>query len=107
MMHAHGNRSQPLFYLREARSQRGISRRQLARETGVSRATLDELENLHRGAYKSTVQKLADALGCHPWELTGINPWILSTKERQALNRLLESEQQQTFFDDEDEMDRN
>ena len=98
------NRAKPLVFLRDAREQRGISRRQLARETGISRATLDEVENLHRGAYKSTIRKLADALGCAPWELTGVNPWTLSEKERQAFNRLVESGgRPQSFFIEEEQ----
>ncbi len=85
------NRSKPLPYLRTAREARGVGFRELARRTGVSRDTLFELEAGRRGAYKSTVQKFADALGCEPWQLTGINPWEMTDQERKAFNRLMES----------------
>ncbi len=92
-------RAELLPYLRLARERQGISARKLEVKSGVARKTLSDLENQKHGAYKSTIRKLADSLGCESWELTGVNPWIMSDKERKAFARLMESGGiPQTFF---------
>ncbi len=63
------NRSIPLPSLREVRRTRGMTQRELGRLARVSPGTVYRLENGLRGAYPSSVQKLAAALGASPAEL--------------------------------------
>jgi transcriptional regulator with XRE-family HTH domain len=56
------NRSIALPALRELRQGRGLSQRELGRLAGISPGTVYRLENMTRGAYPITVQKLASAL---------------------------------------------
>ncbi len=62
-------RSTPLPGLRELRRSRGLSQRDLAKQAGVSSGTVYRLENELRGAYPSTLRKLAVALGVPTEEL--------------------------------------
>lgn len=63
--------------LKRTRERKGLSLRELeerTRERGgkpVYRTTINELENLERGAHGRTVRKLADALGVPTEELVG------------------------------------
>jgi len=91
--------------LRKAREHKGISARELSRLTGIARATLTDLENVQRGAYKSTVRKLAEALGCEPWELTGVDPWEMSERERELLRHVMAGGKPYAVFVEEDEED--
>ena len=100
-------RARPLPYLRKARERRGISARELSRRTGVGRASLTDLEHLRRGAYGTTIRKLAEALDCEPWQLTGINPWEPSEQELVAMRQLLKTGKPQSFFIEEQEADTN
>lgn len=63
------NRSTPLPRLRELRQSRGLSQRALAEKAGVSIGTVYRLENGLRGAYPSSVRRLASALGVSTQEL--------------------------------------
>jgi transcriptional regulator with XRE-family HTH domain len=63
------NRSIPLPSLRQLRQSRGLSQRELGRLANVSSGTVYRLENQLRGAYPSTLQKLARALKAAPVEL--------------------------------------
>ncbi len=63
------NRSIPLPSLRELRQSRGLSQRALGKRAGVSPGTVYRLENGIRGAYPSSVRKLASALGVTPADL--------------------------------------
>lgn len=65
-------RTSHLSRLREHRNRRGLTQIELAKISGVGRATIAGLEaGKGRGAYKSTVEKLARALKVKPHELEG------------------------------------
>ncbi len=55
--------------LRELRVQRALSLRALGKRSGVTFATINNLENGNRPARLATIRKLADALGVEPKEL--------------------------------------
>ncbi len=55
--------------LRELRVQRALSLRALGERSGVTFATINNLENGNRPARLSTIRKLANALGVEPKEL--------------------------------------
>ena len=97
-------RALPLPHLRQARESRGISARELSRRTGVARATLTQLENRNRKAYRSTILKLAEVLDTEPWTLVG-NVWEMNEIERKAFARLMERGRPQTFIVNEEEED--
>jgi len=48
---------------------------ELAERSGVSRATIADLELGKRGARPKTRRKLARALGVEPWELVSDDQW--------------------------------
>jgi len=58
-----------LHSLKELRQGAALSQRDLGRQANVSTATIYRLENLRRGAYPTTVRKLAIALEVLPEEL--------------------------------------
>lgn len=68
------NRGIPLPALRQLRRSRGLSQRDLAELAGVSPGTVFRLENGLRGAYPTTMTKLASALGVQPKELVRGRP---------------------------------
>ena len=55
--------------LRRLRRERALSQQDVERMTGVSQATLSDLEQGKRGARASTLRKLAEVLGVEPKEL--------------------------------------
>jgi transcriptional regulator with XRE-family HTH domain len=57
--------------LRELRDRASFSQMELSERSGVSRATIADLELGKRGAQPKTRRKLAEALGVEPWELIG------------------------------------
>jgi transcriptional regulator with XRE-family HTH domain len=57
--------------LRELRERASFSQMELSEISGVSRATIADLELGKRGARPRTRRKLAKALGVEPWELVG------------------------------------
>ncbi len=67
----YANRGIPLPGLRPARQRLGLTQRQLASLAGTGQHTICKLENLQRGAYPQTLQKLAGALGISPADLVG------------------------------------
>jgi transcriptional regulator with XRE-family HTH domain len=60
-----------LSRLREHRNRRGLTQIELSKISGVGRATIADLEAGKRGAYRTTVTKLAKALKVKPHELGG------------------------------------
>ena len=65
------SRSTPLPGLATHRQRHGLTQRQLRELAGVAHTTVQQLESLSRGAYPSTVRKLATALGVEPADLVG------------------------------------
>ena len=63
------SRSIALPALRQLRQAAGLSQRELGKRAKVSPGTVYRLENSVRGAYPSTMQKLARALEVSPSEL--------------------------------------
>jgi transcriptional regulator with XRE-family HTH domain len=61
--------------LREFRERASFSQMELAERSGVSRATIADLELGKRGARPKTRRKLAKALGVEPWELVSDDQW--------------------------------
>ena len=55
--------------LRELRVQQALSLRALGERSGVTFATINNLENGNRPARLATIRKLAEALGVEPKEL--------------------------------------
>jgi transcriptional regulator with XRE-family HTH domain len=55
--------------LRRLRNETALSQEELAKRSGVSRATIADLEAGKRGAQPRTLRKLAGALGVEPREL--------------------------------------
>ena len=55
--------------LRKLRRERALSQQDIERRTGISQATLSELEQGKRGARVSTLRKLAELLNVEPRQL--------------------------------------
>lgn len=60
-----------LPHLRRFRQRAILSQDQLAEKSGVARDTISKLENGQRGAYPSTIRKLATGLKVEPQLLLG------------------------------------
>jgi transcriptional regulator with XRE-family HTH domain len=60
-----------LPHLRDLRLRAVMSQEELARRSGVARDTISKLETGKRGAYPSTVRKLAEVLEVEPQALIG------------------------------------
>ncbi|MGB3683770.1 MAG: helix-turn-helix transcriptional regulator [Rubrobacteraceae bacterium] len=60
-----------LPHLRNFRQRAILSQDQLAEKSGVARDTISKLENGQRGAYPSTIRKLATGLEVQPQMLLG------------------------------------
>lgn len=61
---------QKTTHLRELRDRASLSQEELAEKSGVSRATIAELEAGKRAAQPKTRRKIAEALGVEPRELS-------------------------------------
>lgn len=59
--------------IRAARKAAGLTQKQLAERLGISFVNISQLENNQRTPNVSTLQRIADALGIHVFELTGID----------------------------------
>jgi transcriptional regulator with XRE-family HTH domain len=97
------SKGRPIPYLKRERERRGVSARKLSAGSGVARATLTDLENGRRLAYGATIRKLAEALGCEPWDLTGIDPADMSEEERELLRHVLAGKKPYAVFVDEED----
>ena len=60
-----------LPHLRNLRRRAVMSQEDLAEKSGVARDTISKLETGQRGAYPSTIRKLADGLDVEPRMLLG------------------------------------
>lgn len=65
------SRSIALPSLRTFRQRKGLTQRQLANRAKVTQGTISDLEVGQRGAYPSTIRRLAQALEIHVEELVG------------------------------------
>ena len=52
----------------------GLTQKQLADRLGISFVNISQLENNQRTPNLATLQRLADALGIHIFDLTGVGP---------------------------------
>lgn len=68
----------PKNYIKELREDRGLSLRELAEKINVFHQTLSNIELSKATLTWPTMQKIADALQCHPMEIT---EGPLTTKE--------------------------
>lgn len=75
-----GGRGVPLPTLRAARIMEGISQRNLAEKIGGSQRTIHELETQIRGAYPTTIRRLAEALRVTPADLIHEETTTISMK---------------------------
>jgi transcriptional regulator with XRE-family HTH domain len=57
--------------LKELRDRRYLTQRELAARAGMSPATIAKLETNNAEPRPGTLRKLAEALECHPDDLTG------------------------------------
>ena len=64
-------RGRTLPALRAWRERRALAQRELAETAALTEATISRLETGRRGAFPSTVRKLAEALGVTPGQLYG------------------------------------
>ena len=55
-------RSTPLPGLRKVRRKRGMTQRELAALAGIGHGTVSELETGRRGAYPTTIRRIANGL---------------------------------------------
>lgn len=69
-------------YVREWRKHRGLTQEQLAGRLGVAVSTVSQLENGKQGYSQATLEALADALRCEPWQLLSVDP----TKEGEVVD---------------------
>lgn len=60
--------------IKAARKAAGLTQKQLADRLGISFVNISQLENNQRTPNMVTLQRLADALGIHIFDLTGIGP---------------------------------
>ena len=72
--------------LRAFRQRAVLSQEELARKSGVARDTISKLETGQRGAYPTTIRKLAAGLGVEPRMLLG----GVEYSDEQAENQPLE-----------------
>jgi transcriptional regulator with XRE-family HTH domain len=69
MYHKRRYRLVILENLKRTRERYPLTLRELETKSGVSKTTINKLENLRQNARPSTIRKLAEALGVEPKEL--------------------------------------
>lgn len=69
-------------YFREWREKRGLTQEQLAERIGKSRGLVAQLESNRTNYTGDTLEALAVALRCEPWDLLNVNP----SKEREVVD---------------------
>jgi len=84
----------------ELRKARGLTLQALAVMVGASNQQISHLEKGRRGLTVDWVDRLAEALECHPFDLLDAPPQAKSERERALLElfRGMSSEQQDAFF---------
>lgn len=61
-------------FLREWRDYRGLSQEQAAERIGKSRGLISQLESSTTNFTSATLEALAEAYRCEPWDLLNVNP---------------------------------
>lgn len=64
----------PRYYFREWRKKRQLTQEELAERVGVTPPSISQLERGLQGFSDSTLEAVADALGCSPGDLLMRNP---------------------------------
>lgn len=64
----------PGHYVKEWRKHRGLTQEQLAGRLGVATSSVSQLETGKQGYSQATLEALAIALDCEPWQLISVNP---------------------------------
>ena len=84
----------------EFRKARGLTLQALADRVGASNQQISHLEKGRRGLTVDWVDRIADALGCHPFDLLDAPPQAKTERERALLElfRGMSDEQQDAFF---------
>jgi len=86
----------------ELRKARGLTLQALADMVGASNQQISHLEKGRRGLTVDWVDRLAEALDCHPFDLLDAPPQAKSERERERalleLFRSMSDEQQDAFF---------
>lgn len=80
-------------YLREWRKHRGLSQERLAELTGLSHGAISQLETGTTAYVQDTLEIIAKSLQCHPADLIGRPPGLLT--EIDALIRVATPSQQE------------
>ena len=62
------------YYFAEWRKHRGLTQDKLAELTGLTPSSISQLENGKQGFTQSTIEALAEALGCKPGDLLQNHP---------------------------------
>ena len=84
----------------ELRKARGLTLQALADQVGASNQQISHLEKGRRGLTVDWVDRIADALGCHPFDLLDAPPQAKTERERALLElfRGMSDEQQDAFY---------
>jgi len=84
----------------ELRKARGLTLQALADMVGASNQQISHLEKGRRGLTVDWVDRLAEALDCHPFDLLDAPPQAKTERERALLDlfRGMSDEQQDAFF---------
>ncbi len=84
----------------ELRKAQGLTLQALADLVGASNQQISHLEKGRRGLTVDWVDRLADALECHPFDLLDAPPQAKSERERALLElfRGMSDDQQDAFF---------
>ncbi len=61
-------------FIAEWLKHRGMTQEQLAAESGYGTSSINQLINGKQGYSQATLEALAPALKCQPWELIAVNP---------------------------------
>ena len=86
--------------IREWRKARGMTLKQLAESVGTSNQQISHLEKGRRRLSLEWMERIADALGCHPSDLLGDPAQPRNERERAMMElfRGLSEEQQEAFL---------
>lgn len=68
------NRENVGHYIREWRKFRGLTLEQLAGRLEVATSTISQIETGSQGYSQASLEALANALSCEPWQLISVNP---------------------------------